>query len=354
MKKISLSTVLGLLLIVGTACGEEGTEETEGTADVETEEANADESDSNGEAAEGDTYEIKLAENQPDDYPTTIGDKAFAEMVDERSDGRIQVEVFSGGQLGDERSVLEQVQIGSIEMARTNASPLTEFSEDIGVLSMPYLFENDEAMWDVLLSEVGDDLLDSLNDASMQGLAFYDSGSRSLYNAERPINGPDDVDGLQIRVQESDMMVDLIEALGGSPTTMAFEEVYSGLETGVVDGAENNFPSYYSTNHYEVAEYYTLNAHSTVPEVLVMAEDVWNQMSEEDQQIVREAAQDSIEVQREAWDELVEESRETIEENGNQITEVDDYTDWREAVEPLYEKYGTEYQDWIDRIEEAQ
>ncbi|MFB5661088.1 TRAP transporter substrate-binding protein [Alteribacillus sp. HJP-4] len=305
-------------------------------------------------ASEKNTYEIVLAENQPDDYPTTIGDKAFAEMVEERSDGRIQVDVFSGGQLGDERSALEQVQIGSIEMTRTNASPLVDFSEDIGVLSMPYLFENEEAMWDVLLSDIGTDLLNSLEDAGMQGLAFYDSGSRHLYNTERPIEEPEDMKDLKIRVQPSNMMIDLIDTLGGSPSTMSFSEVYSGLETGVVDGAENNLPSFYTTNHYEVADYYTLNAHSTVPEVLIMSDDFWNELSEEDQEIVWSAAQDSIEIQREAWAELEEEAAAALEENGNEVIEINDYSSWREAVQPLYEKYGPKYEDWIDRIDEAQ
>ncbi|WP_026701888.1 TRAP transporter substrate-binding protein [Salibacterium aidingense] len=351
MRKLLIFLILTMVMAVGAACGENSLEDD--SSGETTAEGNTEEGESGN--TEGDTYEIRLAENQPEDYPTTVGDEAFAEMVEERSDGRIQVDVYAGGQLGDERSSMEQVQTGSIEMVRTNASPLSEFSDTIGVLAMPYLFESEEAKWEVLNSEVGDELLDTvLDEANMQGLAFYDSGSRHLYNSQKPVESPEDLEGMQIRVQESDLMVTLMEAFGASPTTMAFEEVYSGLEQGVVDGAENNFPSYYSTNHYEVADYYTLNAHSGVPEVLLMSGDLWKEMSEEDQELVRQAAKDSVEKQREAWDELRQEARTAIEDNGNEIIEIDDTSEWREAAQPVYDEYGGEYQEWIDRIEEAQ
>lgn len=341
--KVLSFILVSFFLLVG--CGG-GSNEPDTTKDNETPEANEEKKEAVKQVV------FKLAENQPDDYPTTIGDKEFARLVEERTDGRYKIEVYSGGQLGDERSAIEQIQLGSIDFARVNASPLTEFSDAIGVFSMPYLFKNSDHMWDVLNGDVGEELLGTLSNANMVGLAFYDSGERSFYNSVRPVHSPKDLKGLKIRTQESQMVIDLVEALGASATPMAFGEVYSAIQTGVIDGAENNFPSYYTTNHYEVADYYTLNAHSGVPEVLLGSSATWDKLSNEDKAIFKQAALDSVSVQRESWAELVEKSREIIEANGNQIVEINDFTEWREAVQSIYDKYGTEYKDWIEKIEQ--
>lgn len=365
MKKMLVCVGIVFFVLMLAACGGD----TESTADVngeangnngingmnEQNEGNA-ENEANGNENDGqqadETLELRLAENHPDDYPTTIGNNEFARLVEEKTDGRIQIDVYAGGTLGDERSVIEQVQLGSIELARVNATPLTEFSDDIGVLAMPYLFESEEHMWNVLNGEIGDELLQTLESSNMRGLAFYDSGTRSFYNSERPVETPEDMEGLRIRVQESQLLVDMVEAFGASANPMAFEEVYSALETGVIDGAENNLPSYYTTSHYEVANYYTFNRHTTVPEVLMVSTHTWDELSEEDQQIFLEAARESVDVQREAWAELEEESKAIIEEHGNEFIEIDDIEPWREAVEPLYEEYGAQFQQWIKRIEQ--
>ncbi|PQD95738.1 C4-dicarboxylate ABC transporter [Pradoshia eiseniae] len=297
---------------------------------------------------------LKLAENQSEDYPTTIGDKEFARLIEEKTEGRYKVDVYSGGQLGDEKSVIEQVQLGTIDLARVNASPLTEFVNDIGVLSMPFLFKDEEHKWNVLNGDVGSELLDALKSANMVGLAYYDSGSRSFYNSKKAVEKPEDLKGLKIRVQQSSLFISLVEALGGSATPMAYDEVYSAIQTGVIDGAENNFPSYYSTNHYEVAKYYTLNNHSSVPEVLMASSSSWDKLSEDDQKLFYEAAVESQKVQREAWKALEDESKAGIEKAGNTIIEVKDSTPWREAVEPVYEEFGTAYNEWIDKIEKAE
>ncbi|MCM3159879.1 TRAP transporter substrate-binding protein [Metabacillus litoralis] len=293
---------------------------------------------------------LKLAEIQPEDYPTTVGAKEFAKLVEEKTDGRYKVEVYAGGQLGDEKSAIEQVQLGSIDVARVNAGPLTEFSDDIGVLALPYIFRDEIHQWDVLNGEVGKELLKTLEPSNMIGLSFYDSGKRSFYNSKKPIETPEDLEGLKIRVQQSDMVIDMVKALGASATPMAFEEVYSGIQTGVIDGAENNFPSYYSTNHFEVAKYYTLDGHSTTPELLVMSKSTWDQLSDGDKKAFEEAAMESVDVQRKAWDELEEKARTDIEANGNEIIEIEDTTPWREKVQPVYDKYGEQYSDWIEKI----
>jgi len=327
----------------GTEDTNEGTEENETQNEVEEEPEESEDSD--------EVITLRLAENQPDDYPTTIGDYEFARLVEEKTNGRYKIEVYSGGQLGDEVSTIEQLQLGSIDLARVNATPLTEFSPDIGVLSMPYLFQGDEHKWGVLNGEIGQDLLKTFDGSNIVGLAFYDSGDRGFYNTKHPIEKPEDMKGLKIRVQQAELVIDIIEALGASATPMEYGEVYSSLQTGVIDGAENNFPSYYTSNHYEVAEYYTVDGYMGTPEVVIASQSLWDELSEEDREIFREAALESVEVQREAWADLTEESRNAVVEAGSTLTELDDLAPWVEAMEPIYEKYGPEYEEWIERIE---
>ncbi|MDY0394095.1 TRAP transporter substrate-binding protein DctP [Virgibacillus halophilus] len=266
-------------------------------------------SGSSDKKGSGKTVTLKMAENQPDDYPTTIGDKAFAKLVEEKTDGRYKVEVYSGGQLGEETNTIEQVQLGSIDLARVNASPLSQFSKTIGVTSMPFLFTDEEEKWEKLNGEVGRELLDTLEESNMVGLAFYDSGERSFYDTKRPLKKPSDMKGLKIRVQNSEMSISVVEALGASATPMEYGEVYSSLQTGVIDGAENNFPSYYTSNHYEVAKHFTSNGYTGTPEVVIGSKKLWDSLSDEDKKAFQEAALESVDTQREAWAKLTEESK---------------------------------------------
>lgn len=335
MKKKAISLLLIAVALVLAACGGGG-DSAEGSSD----------------GGDVEPTVLRLAENHPDDYPTAIGDKEFARLVEEKTEGRYVVEVYAGGQLGEESEVLEQVQLGTIELARVNAIPLTQFSQEIGVLSMPYLFDDEEAKWKKLNGEVGQDLLGTLEGSNLVGLAFYDSGERSFYNSKHPIEKPENMAGLKIRVQNSELAIDIVEALGASATPMEYGEVYSALQTGVIDGAENNFPSYYTSNHYNVSKYFTVNGYQGTPEVLLASESFWNDLSEEDKELFREAALESVEVQREAWAELTEESKEAVVEAGSELIEVDDISEWREAVQPVYDKYGEEFTEWIDRLTE--
>jgi tripartite ATP-independent transporter DctP family solute receptor len=340
-KLLSLFLVLFLGVIVLAACGSED----EGAENAE------EGSDGAEEAAESEeTVTLRLAENHPEDYPTTIGDLEFARLVEEKTDGRYEIEVYSGGQLGEESEVLEQVQLGTIELARVNAIPLTQFSDEIGVVSMPYLFEDEEAKWDKLNGEVGQDLLGTLDGSGLVGMAFYDSGERSFYNTSHPVSTPEDMEGLQLRVQSSDLAIAIVESLGAEATPMEYGEVYSALQTGVIDGAENNFPSYYTAGHYEVAPYFTVNGYQGTPEVLLASQGLWDELSDEDKELFREAAIESVDVQREAWAELTEEARDTVVEAGSELTEVDDISEWRDAVQPVYDEFGEQYQEWIDRL----
>lgn len=336
-KKIVVLLCLTLLVFVFAGCGQKSGN----SANQQTQEQNKPQ------------MVFRLAENQPEDYPTTIGDKEFARIVEEKTNGRIKIEVYAGGQLGDEKSVIEAIQMGGIDFARVNAQPLSDFAKPLRVLSLPYLFDNEEHLWKVLDGPIGEEILDTLKDAKMIGLAYYDSGARSFYNSKREVKTPADLKGLKIRVQQSELMISLVEALGASATPMPYGEVYSALQTGVIDGAENNWPSYYSTSHYEVAKYYTLDYHTRTPEVLIASKAVWDKLSDEDKKIIKEAARASEEVQRKAWKEYEKKAIEAVKAKGNVITEVTDLKPWQDAVKPLYDKFGADYKDLIERIKAA-
>jgi tripartite ATP-independent transporter DctP family solute receptor len=253
--------------------------------------AAGDSTDDNGEVTEGESYSWSLGETHVEDYPTTQADIWFADQLRERSGGRIDITVFHSAQLGEERDVLEQVQLGAAEMTRVSASPVSEFVPDWGAFSLPYLFDDSDHLWRFLEGDYAAQMLEDLRDGGYVGLAYYDAGARHFYTTDRPVNTPDDLSGLNIRVQPGAIPADMVEAMGGSPVTMDFGEVYSGLQTGVIDGAENNEPSYVSTGHYEVATYFTLDGHTRVPEVLLINADLWDSLSAEDQQLIREVAE---------------------------------------------------------------
>src|SRR5699024_2547964 len=247
---------------------------------------------------------------------------------------------------------IEQVQLGTIDLARVNGVPLTEFNDNIGVFNLPFLFDSDEDKWEIWDGDVGEEILDSFLENDMIGLAYYDNGERFFYNNDHPVEELEDMEGLKIRVQESELAIDTVEALGASATPMDYSEVYNSLQTGVIDGAENNMASFYDVSHHEVADYVSLPGYQTVPEVVIGSKKLWDDLDEEDQKIFKEAAKESEKTEKEEWDKLEDESEEKVKEHGNEITEVKDIDKWEEAVQPVYDKHGDQYQEWLDEIEE--
>lgn len=298
------------------------------------------------------TVTWSYAENQPIDYPTTIGAYYLSNYLFEKSEGRINLEVYYGAQLGDETSVLEQMQYGGVSMARTSMSPLCEFVPAMNVLQMPYLYNNGEHMWKVLSGEIGQSFLDQVEEATeLKGLTYYDAGSRNFY-ATKPLNSMADLKGLTIRVQESSLMQDMMKAIGANSQAMAFAEVYSALQTGVVDGAENNMPSYYATAHYEVAKNFICDEHTRVPEVVTMSKVIWNKLSAEDQALVVEAAKAATECEKAVWAAYETECRAMVEAAGSTIVELDaaGMKEFQDAVAGLYDKYCADYTDIVEAI----
>ncbi|MFO8055905.1 MAG: TRAP transporter substrate-binding protein [bacterium] len=282
---------------------------------------------------------LMAADDHPLSYPTTQGLVFMDKYLTKKTDGRISLDIFPNKTLGDEKSTIEQTQLGIIDINRVNVNPLVQICPDLGVLALPYIFRNTEHMHAVLDGPLGEKLLLELKDKNLIGLCYYDSGARSFYNTERPIKEPADLEGLKIRVQKSEIMIDMVKALGGSPTPMAFGEVYSALQTGVIQGAENNWPSYDYTGHYLAADYYSLDQHSMAPEMVAISRRTWEGLSREDRTLIKEAALASVPHQRKLWRELAKEAEKKIRKHGNQINKIPDKSKFIEAMEPVYEEH---------------
>jgi tripartite ATP-independent transporter DctP family solute receptor len=302
-----------------------------------------------GETGAAKPIVMKLGETHAADYPTTMGDQRFADLVKERTNGRIIIEVYPAKQLGEETAVIEQVQIGAIEFTRVSISPMAAFYKPFDALQMPYLYRNADHMWTVLNGPIGERFLKSVEKANFVGLCYYDGGQRSFYT-KTLVTKPSDLRGQKIRVQESALMVGLVESFGAVAQPMPFGEVYSALQTGVIDGAENNYPSYDTTGHYEVAKYYVLDSHTRVPEILVASKIVFDKLSPEDQAIIKQAAKDSVEYQKKLWAEKVEVSRKKVIAAGCTITEVPDNSAWQATVQPMYNALPAELQAVVKEI----
>lgn len=300
-------------------------------------------------------FVFTYAENQAKDYPTTQGAYKFAELVKEKTNGRIEIMVVEDEESGDEKSVIEQLQFGGIDFARVSLSPLSELVPKLNVLQMPYLYTGAEHMWKVLDGDIGDEFMASFDGLNMVALSWYDAGARNFYNSKRPVTSLGDIKGLKIRVQESELMISMIEALGAKPVPMAYSEVYSALQTGAIDGAENNLPSYESTKHYEAAKYYTIDEHSRVPELQLAAKAVWDKLSSKDQAVIKQCAKESALYERELWAEREKLSEERVKAVGSEIIKLsaEEKAEFQKAVSPVYEKFCAEFMDIVDAIIDA-
>ena len=262
---------------------------------------------------------IRLAHGLDTNHPVHNAMVFMGERLEAKSDGKLKVLIYPSGQLGAERECLELLQIGSLDITKVSAAVLENFIEDYKVLSMPYIFRDREHAFQVFDGEIGENMLLKGEKFRLRGLTFYDAGARSFYSKDRPIHKPEDLVGLKIRVQKSNMAVSMVNILGGSPTPISWGELYTALQQGVVDGAENNLPSFYTSKHYEVCKFYSLNEHTAVPDVLLVGTDSWKRFSEQEQQWIKEAAQESSIYQRRLWAESERESLKAIEEAGVQV-----------------------------------
>lgn len=283
---------------------------------------------------------LRSADIHPDGYPTVEAVAHMGKLLEERSNGRISITVFNNASLGSEKDTIEQTRFGVIDMNRVNAAPFNNLVPETVVLGLPFLFRDTDHMHKVLDGPVGEEILAAFEPHGLIGLAFYDSGARSFYTKE-PVTKLADLKGKKIRVQQSDLWIAMMEAFGANATPMPFGEVYSAIETGIVDGAENNWPSYESSRHFEVARNFTLTEHSMNPEILVMAKTTWDKFSPEDQALIRAAARDSVAKERELWAAREKVSEATVRKAGTNVITVDK-AEFVAAMKPVYDRFVTD------------
>lgn len=295
---------------------------------------------------------IILAHAMHNTHPVSVAMENMAEYAEEYSDGQLRVKIYPQGQLGSERELLELAQIGTIGITKVSGAVLENIVPPIQVFSLPYLFRDEQHMEKVFWGELGDELLEEGAKYMLRGLAYYDAGQRSFYTKDRPIETPSDLEGMKIRVQPSITAMNLIRNLGGSPTPLAYGELYTAFQGGIVDGAENNPPSFYTSRHYEVTNYYSLDKHTAVPDVLIINSRLWDSLTDQEKQWLDQAANESVKDQRVLWKESVEESMRVVKEAGVEVLEPDTEP-FRKLVEPIYnriEENNPDLYEWVERI----
>jgi tripartite ATP-independent transporter DctP family solute receptor len=309
-----------------------------------------------GVAPAAQARDFRAADTQAEDYPTVQALRVLGRVVEEKSGGRHRVRIFHSRQLGEEKETIEQTRVGAIDLNRTNVAPLGSFIPEANILALPFLFRSVDHLHRVLDGPIGDEILTSFAPHGFVGLAFYDSGARSIYNAVRPIRSLADMKGLRIRVQQSQLMVDMIRGLGAEPVELPYGQVLTALRTGLIDGAENNWPSYVTTDHYKAARHYSLTEHTMSPEVLVMSQRAWESLSPEDRRLFREAARDSTRSMRAQWQDWERRSREQAEKSGNQIVRTVDKQPFEAAMKVIYDEAlrDPKLRQLVDRIRQAQ
>ena len=295
--------------------------------------------------------ELRAWNIHPEGYPNTVALEEMAAEIAEATDGEVTVKLFNGGVLGSQPDAIEQLRLGALDIGQFNLGPMGTSVPAANVVSLPFIFKSIPQMYRAMDGEIGEAIGAGMEEKGIVALGWYDSGARSFYNSERPIETPADVEGLKVRVMNNDLFVGMVESMGGNATPMAFAEVFQSIKTGVVDGAENNPPSYESTNHFEVAPYYSLTEHLIIPECVCMAKRSFDALSAERQEIVRTAARNSAESQRTLWQEREKQSMATVEEGGVTVNAIDDKAPFQEAMAPVYDQFLAANPDLADLVQ---
>jgi tripartite ATP-independent transporter DctP family solute receptor len=296
---------------------------------------------------------LKLAHGLDISHPVHKAMVFMAERVKEKSGGRMEVQVFPSEQLGNEKECIEALQLGYLAMTKTSSAPMEGFVPQMQVFGIPYLFRDSDHLWKVLNGPIGRKILLAGESKRLRGLCYYDAGARSFY-ARKAIHSPADLAGMKIRVQNSIMSMKMVQAMGGSPTPVPWGELYTALDQGVVDGAENNSPSFRTSRHYEVCPYYCLDEHTCLPDILIISTRVWGHLSPEQRKILQEAADESVQYQRKIWTEAELADLETVQKQGARIVRPDKAA-FRESVRPVWKEFdGTEIGELIRQIQEVQ
>ncbi|MBN1409077.1 MAG: TRAP transporter substrate-binding protein [Calditrichaceae bacterium] len=293
---------------------------------------------------------VKLAHVLDVSHPVHQGMVFMAQKVQEYSKGKMRMDIYPSGQLGAERELIELLQIGSLAMTKVSTAPLESFVPEMKIFGIPYVFRDAEHRWKVLNGSIGKQLLLAGEPFFLRGMCYYDAGSRSFYSMDKPIKSPADLEGLKIRVMKSITAVNMVQALGGSPTPIPWGELYTALQQGVVDGAENNPPSFFFSRHYEVCKYYSLDEHTAVPDILLMSTVIWYRLTDQEREWLQKAVDESVEHQKMLWEQSTDEALQAVQDAGVEII-YPDKKPFLDAVQPMHESYkGTPLYDLIQEI----
>jgi tripartite ATP-independent transporter DctP family solute receptor len=304
--------------------------------------------------SQGGRIVLKLGHGLDQGHPVHAAMVFMSERLREKSAGTVELQIFPNGQLGSETECIEQLQRGALAMTKTSAAPMESFVAEMAIFGIPYAFRDGDHCWRVLDGTIGKQLLASGQGVGLHGLCYYDAGSRSFYTIDRPVLVPDDLRGLKIRVQQSKTAMDMVEALGGSPTPIPWGELYTALQQRMVDGAENNPPSFWSNRHFEVCKHLSLNEHTIVPDILVISQKIWDNLPPDVQVWVQESADESSLYQRRLWQEGTQRALETVEQEGVTVHRPD-RRPFIDRVQPMHDRYeGTPLGDLLARIKEVE
>jgi tripartite ATP-independent transporter DctP family solute receptor len=310
-----------------------------------------------GPASAQDKLVLKASDVHPLGYPTVEAVTRMGKKLEAATNGRLSVQMFPSMQLGGEKEAIEQAQVGALAIARISVGPVGSVVDDLNVFNMPFVFRDVPHMRKVIDGEIGKELLQKITDnpqSRLVGLAWMDAGSRSVYNTKKPVRSVEDLKGLKIRMMGNPIFVDTMNALGGNGVPMGMDQVYSALQTGVVDGAENNPPSYDSFGHYNIAKNYSLTEHLIIPEILVFSKPIWDKLSKDDQALIKKLAAEAQLEQRKLWDEREAVSMKKIKDAGIEVITFTDKKPFQAAVKPVWDKYGAKYAPLVERIQKVQ
>ena len=299
---------------------------------------------------------LKATDVHPLGYPTVEAVLGMGKQLEAATGGRLSVQMYPSMQLGGEKEMIEQAQVGALAIARISVGPMGPLIPELNVFNLPFMFRDDGHMEKVIDGPIGDELLKKLSDhptAGLIGLCWMNAGTRNVYNSKKPVKSLDDLKGLKIRMMGNPVFVDTMNALGGNGVAMGFDQLISAMQTGVVDGAENNYPSYATGQHYRYAKYYSLTGHLMIPEILVFSKKAWGTLAKEDQALIMKLARQAQLDERKLWYAMEEKSVKQIREAGVEIIKIDDKKPFQEAVKPVWEKYGKQHAALIQRIQDT-
>jgi tripartite ATP-independent transporter DctP family solute receptor len=302
------------------------------------------------------TMLLKATDVHPLGYPTVEAVVRMGKKLEQVTNGRLSIQMYPSMQLGGEKEMIEQAQVGALALARISVGPMGPLVPELNVFNLPFMFRDAAHMEKVIDGPIGDEMLKKLTDhptAGLVGLCWMNAGTRNVYNSKRPVKSVEDLKGLKIRMMGNPVFVDTMNSLGGNGVSMGFDQLISAMQTGVVDGAENNYPTYASGQHYRYAKYFSLTEHLMIPEILVFSKRVWNTLSKDDQALIMKLAKEAQQEQRKLWYEMEEKSLKEIKEAGVEIVPVADKQKFQDAVKPVWEKHGAQHKELIQRVQDV-